>query len=439
MNLPSGESIVRQIVHGQRYFESHFGRRCSEVWIPDVFGYPAGLPQVFAAGGMRRFVTQKLSWNRTNRFPHSTFWWEGIDGTRVLTHFPPVDTYNAEITPAELAYSVRPLRRARVERLVADAVRLRRRRRRADAGDARAAAPAGRPRRHAAASSWARRPSSSTHVDAEIAARRAGAGVARRAVLRDPPRHADQPAAHEARQPALRAAAARGRAVVGDRRRGDPASSTTLWQEVLTQQFHDIIPGSSIAWVHADAEAAHARIAAELEARIAALLAALAPAGPVLANAATVDRDEVVVADVAPVGDGPVQRAGRRPRRVPGPRARARAGAGRRRRRRRPGRRHRPLDDERPPRRVAGTSTATCARSSTSPAPASCCRAGELGAVLELAADQPVRYDAWDLESWVRATRSGCSAPTSSRSSSAGPLVGDGAGAAVVRAVDGRR
>ena len=103
MNLPSGESIVRQIVHGQRFFEAHFGMRCREVWIPDVFGYPAGLPQVFAAGGMRRFVTQKLSWNRTNRFPHSTFFWEGIDGTRVLTHFPPVDTYNAEVTPAELA------------------------------------------------------------------------------------------------------------------------------------------------------------------------------------------------------------------------------------------------------------------------------------------------------------------------------------------------
>ncbi|MET0578827.1 MAG: alpha-mannosidase, partial [Ilumatobacteraceae bacterium] len=51
MNLPSGESIVRQIVHGQRFFERHFGTRCTEVWIPDVFGYPAGLPQVFAAGG----------------------------------------------------------------------------------------------------------------------------------------------------------------------------------------------------------------------------------------------------------------------------------------------------------------------------------------------------------------------------------------------------
>jgi alpha-mannosidase len=105
MNLPSGESLVRQMVFGQRYFEEKFGQRCEEVWIPDVFGYPAGLPQVFAAAGMRRFVTQKLSWNKQNRFPHNTFWWEGLDGTRVLTHFPPVDTYNAEITPAEVAYS----------------------------------------------------------------------------------------------------------------------------------------------------------------------------------------------------------------------------------------------------------------------------------------------------------------------------------------------
>ena len=101
MNLPSGESIVRQLVHGQRFFEEHFGRRCREVWIPDVFGYPASLPQLFAAGGCTRFVTQKLSWNKENRFPHSTFWWEGIDGTRVLTHFPPVETYNAEMEPAE--------------------------------------------------------------------------------------------------------------------------------------------------------------------------------------------------------------------------------------------------------------------------------------------------------------------------------------------------
>ena len=140
MNLPSGESLARQIVHGQRYFDGTFGRRCTEVWIPDVFGYPAGLPQLFAAGGMTRFVTQKLSWNKQNRFPHHTFWWEGLDGTRVLTHFPPVDTYNAEITPRRSALG-RELPRARVERRVADAVRVRRRGWRADARDARTGAP----------------------------------------------------------------------------------------------------------------------------------------------------------------------------------------------------------------------------------------------------------------------------------------------------------
>ncbi|NND73756.1 MAG: alpha-mannosidase, partial [Ilumatobacter sp.] len=102
MNLPSAESLVRQIVFGQRYFIEKFGAPCTEVWIPDVFGYPAGLPQLFAAGGMRRFVTQKLSWNKQNRFPHHTFFWEGLDGTRVLTHFPPVDTYNAQLEPHEI-------------------------------------------------------------------------------------------------------------------------------------------------------------------------------------------------------------------------------------------------------------------------------------------------------------------------------------------------
>lgn len=107
MNLPSGESLVRQLVHGQRWFDQQFGLRCREVWIPDVFGYPASLPQIFASAGCARFVTQKLSWNKQNRFPHNTFWWQGLDGTRVLTHFPPVDTYNAEVTGREMVFSER--------------------------------------------------------------------------------------------------------------------------------------------------------------------------------------------------------------------------------------------------------------------------------------------------------------------------------------------
>ena len=122
---------MRQIVLGQRFFEEKFGDRCTEVWLPDVFGYPAALPQIFAAGGMDRFLTQKMSWNKQTKFPHNTFWWEGIDGTKVFTHFPPVDTYNAECHAAEFG-SGHQLPRPRVEHGLADAVRLRGRRRRPD-------------------------------------------------------------------------------------------------------------------------------------------------------------------------------------------------------------------------------------------------------------------------------------------------------------------
>ena len=99
--------MARQFLHGQRFFREHFGVTCTEVWIPDVFGYPASFPQIFRLGGCERFLTQKMSWNRTNRFPHHTFMWEGIDGSRVLTHFPPADTYGGVIEPFELAKAER--------------------------------------------------------------------------------------------------------------------------------------------------------------------------------------------------------------------------------------------------------------------------------------------------------------------------------------------
>ncbi|NXP11203.1 MA2C1 mannosidase, partial [Thinocorus orbignyianus] len=92
-NLPSGESMVRQFLQGQRFFQEQFGRICSEFWLPDTFGYSAQLPQLMRGCGIRRFLTQKLSWNLVNTFPHHTFFWEGIDGSRVLTHFPPGDSY----------------------------------------------------------------------------------------------------------------------------------------------------------------------------------------------------------------------------------------------------------------------------------------------------------------------------------------------------------
>ena len=105
-NIPSGESLVRQIVHGKRFYLEELGLETDDVWLPDVFGYSAALPQIMQLGGVRRFLTQKLSWNQYNDMPHHSFYWEGIDGSRVFTHFPPADTYNGEVTVGELRHSV---------------------------------------------------------------------------------------------------------------------------------------------------------------------------------------------------------------------------------------------------------------------------------------------------------------------------------------------
>ncbi len=101
-NIPSGESLCRQFLYGQRFFEKAFGRRCNEFWNPDVFGYNGQLPQIMREAGIRRFLTQKLSWNWFNKPHYHTFTWRGIDGSDVLAHFPPADTYNANCDPAEL-------------------------------------------------------------------------------------------------------------------------------------------------------------------------------------------------------------------------------------------------------------------------------------------------------------------------------------------------
>jgi alpha-mannosidase len=105
-NLASGESLVRQILHGKRYFEKELGYETTDMWIPDVFGYAASLPQIMRKCGIENFLTQKISWSQFNKFPHHTFLWEGIDGTRIFTHFPPADTYNADTGPRDLIRNV---------------------------------------------------------------------------------------------------------------------------------------------------------------------------------------------------------------------------------------------------------------------------------------------------------------------------------------------
>ncbi|MDJ0840076.1 MAG: glycoside hydrolase family 38 C-terminal domain-containing protein [Acidobacteriota bacterium] len=96
-NLISGESMVRQVLHGKNFFRDEFGVDVNHLWLPDVFGYSAALPQILKKAGMDYFLTQKISWNQFNTFPHHTFRWRGIDGSEVLAHFPPENTYNSQL------------------------------------------------------------------------------------------------------------------------------------------------------------------------------------------------------------------------------------------------------------------------------------------------------------------------------------------------------
>lgn len=101
-NVPGGESLVRQLLYGKRFFQQEFGREMKSLWMPDVFGYTASLPQLLKKSGVDYMMTQKLSWSEYNRHPHHTFMWEGIDGSRVLMHMPPEDTYNSPAAPRSI-------------------------------------------------------------------------------------------------------------------------------------------------------------------------------------------------------------------------------------------------------------------------------------------------------------------------------------------------
>ena len=101
-NVTGGESLVRQLLHGKNFFRDEFSIDVDNLWLPDVFGYSAALPQLLRKSGIEYFLTQKLSWNQINDFPYHTFRWRGIDGSEVLSHFPPENTYNSQLAAESL-------------------------------------------------------------------------------------------------------------------------------------------------------------------------------------------------------------------------------------------------------------------------------------------------------------------------------------------------
>jgi alpha-mannosidase len=289
-NIPGGESLARQLVAGKGFFMREFGIEPLEVWLPDTFGYTAALPQLVAAAGSRYFLTQKLSWNETNMFPHSTFLWEGIDGTRIFTHFPPVDTYNSVLSGEELARVQRQYHEkgasdvslvpfgygdgggGPTREMLAAAVRTR-----SLEGSPTVALSTPLAFFQDAERSYPNPPVWSGELYLEFH-RGAYTSQART-------KTGNRRSEHLLREAELWAATAHvrtGAAYPYER-------LAKIWDIVLLQQFHDILPGTSIAWVHQVAEANYALVATELQEIINEAIGALTeagdePAGPTTAG-----------------------------------------------------------------------------------------------------------------------------------------------------------
>ncbi|WP_102192924.1 alpha-mannosidase [Microbacterium aurantiacum] len=288
-NMVGSEALARQLVEGKSFFLREFGIDTPEVWLPDSFGYSAALPQIIKASGSKWFLTQKISWNETNRMPHHTFLWEGLDGTRVFTHFPPVDKYNSDASQADLAHAQRNFQdkgRARVSLLPYGY---------GDGGGGptremaaqveRAGSLEGSPiARHSTPQAFFEQ------AETEYPSPEVWSGELYLEIHRGTytsqlaTKQGNRRSEHLLREAEIWAATASvrtGLAYPADQLR-------RLWQLVLLQQFHDILPGTSIAWVHQDAERNYAAIAVELEQIIAGSLRALVGEGTrsLVANAA---------------------------------------------------------------------------------------------------------------------------------------------------------
>ncbi len=259
-NLPSGEALVRQFVYGKRFFLDAYGVDTAECWLPDAFGYPASLPQIMTQAGVTAFISQKLSWNESNRYPHHTFWWEGIDGSRVLAHFPPADTYNGDFTVAQLRYSARNFSDHKTSGASLYPFGY------GDGGGGPTEEMLQRSERVASLDGLPRVTTESVRsfLDRVAAEEPSLASWVGELYLE----YHRGTYTSQARTKAgnRRCETALYEAELWSTLLGSGASAPTraklaeAWRTLLLHQFHDILPGSSINWVHRDTAAAHARV-----------------------------------------------------------------------------------------------------------------------------------------------------------------------------------
>ncbi|MFE3581662.1 alpha-mannosidase [Streptomyces vinaceus] len=282
-NMVGGEAMARQFLYGKKFFLDEFGIETHNVWLPDSFGYTAAMPQIVKLSGSKWFLTQKICWSQVNAFPHHTFWWEGIDGTRVFTHFPPVDTYNSDLGGAQLAHAASNYReKGRGSRSLVPF----------GWGDG----GGGPTREHLARARRQRDLEGSPRVEierpdaffekahAEYADAPVWAGelylelhrgtYTSQAKTKQGNRHSESLLREAELWAATAAVRVPGYAYPYE-------DLERIWKTVLLHQFHDILPGSSIAWVHREARATYAKVREELRGITLAAQTALAGEGTV--------------------------------------------------------------------------------------------------------------------------------------------------------------
>jgi len=279
-NLPGGEALARQFVAGKRFFLEEFGIDTPEAWLPDSFGYSGALPQIVRAAGSKWFVTQKPSWNETNVIPHTSFHWEGIDGSRVLTHLPPADTYNSDVSAADLHRGERQNK----ERGVANTSMLLYGFGDGGGGPTREMVAAAR-RQHDLDGSPRVDLGTPAQVFEELEAALPTPAVWSGEMYLEFHRgtytsqirtkQGNRRSEHLLREAELWAATAAVRLGLDY----PYEELEQAWHTVLLQQFHDILPGSSIAWVYENAEENYRLVAATLEGLIGDATTALANGG----------------------------------------------------------------------------------------------------------------------------------------------------------------
>ncbi|MFI9045655.1 alpha-mannosidase [Streptomyces sp. NPDC053427] len=316
-NMPGSEAMARQFVHGKRFFLEEFGVENEEAWLPDTFGFAAGLPQIIKAAGSKWLLSQKISWSQINDFPHHTFRWEGIDGTRIFTHFPPVDTYNCQMAGGEIAHAARNFKDKGAARHSLAPTGW------GDGGGGTTREMIAKARRlrsldGSAVVEWEKPAAFFAKAEAEYPQAPVWVGELylelHRGTLTSQARtkRGNRRSEQLLREAELWSATA----AVATSHPYPYAELDRLWKTVLLHQFHDILPGSSIAWVHREAERTYAAVAAELEDIIAAALAALAGEGDacLTVNSAPHARAGVAAGAIgSAAAEGPEVRAGARP------------------------------------------------------------------------------------------------------------------------------